>query len=269
MKNRWLRQDATLGEWLASVGDESDNTNPGFVLHKFGENDDVNTAANEDVWDAGGDYNWPAAAQTMSVVSANAADAAAGTGARTVQLIGLDANYDYLAETVTLNGVTPVVTTGSFLRLHRMRVLTAGSGEQNAGIITATGSTSSSVHAQINAGNNQTLMAVWTVPAGYTLFLNEVVIGVLRQTAAAVDFTLRVRPENEVFTPRVVLPLNSQGQSGFAYTYVEPLVISEKSDVIVRVGTSANNTAVTADFEGEVIRNTYLGTFREALNIDG
>ena len=61
-----------------------------------------------------------------------------------------------------MNGLTPVVTTGLFLRVYRARVVTAGSTGTNEGTITMTNTTSSNVIAQIsvdNSGFGQTLMA--------------------------------------------------------------------------------------------------------------
>ena len=79
--------------------------------------------------------------QTLSVVSASANDASGGTGARTVEIQGLDSNWNLLTETVTMNGLTPVVTTQEhFLRVFRARVVTAGSLQSNAAQITITGS---------------------------------------------------------------------------------------------------------------------------------
>jgi hypothetical protein len=107
-------------------------------------------------------------------VSDDTDDTSAGTGARTVEIEGLDSSWNVLTETVTMNGTTPVVTTGSFLRVYRARVVTAGSSGTNEGTITFTNTTSSNIIAQIsvdNSGFGQTLMACYTIPAGKTGYL--------------------------------------------------------------------------------------------------
>ena len=45
------------------------------------------------VWDGGGNYTFLEAAETMDVVSTSADDVAAGVGARTMIIYGLDENY--------------------------------------------------------------------------------------------------------------------------------------------------------------------------------
>jgi len=88
-------------------------------------------------------YTEPTTAVQRSVSSANAADAAAGTGARTVKITYFDnTGTGPLTETLTLNGVTPVNTVSTTIRfVEKIEVVTAGSGGANAGVITLFGST--------------------------------------------------------------------------------------------------------------------------------
>ncbi len=62
-------------------------------IHKFGRNPSVGGAP-ETVWMQGGVYSYLTSASTVYVSSDDADDAAAGTGARTVTVLGLDANYN-------------------------------------------------------------------------------------------------------------------------------------------------------------------------------
>lgn len=81
----------------------------------------------------------------LDVSSSSATDTAAGTGARTVEIAGLDFNGLPLLETVTLNGQTVVTTTKAFWRVFGAQVLTVGTNRRNAGDIyivkTGTGGT--------------------------------------------------------------------------------------------------------------------------------
>jgi len=72
----------------------------------------------------------------VAVLSSSVLDTSAGTGARTINVMGLDANYVLQSEIVTLNGVTPVNTVNTFIRVHSASIQTAGSGGVNAGTIT-------------------------------------------------------------------------------------------------------------------------------------
>ena len=147
------------------------------VIFKFGFNPDIN-GIEETIWDSGGIYAYPSAATVMKVSSSSTNDTAAGTGARTIVVEGLDGDYNEVEEIVTLNGQTAVNTTTSFLRVNRAYVLTAGSGGTAAGDIyvgvgTVTAGVPATIYAQITLGNNQTLMAIWTVPAGYTGYFDH------------------------------------------------------------------------------------------------
>jgi hypothetical protein len=106
------------------------------------------------------------------------ADTGAGTGARTVTVSGLDNNYDQKVETVTLNGQSGVELNGStWFRVNRIVVNTAGSGGANAGVLyvgteaSPTSGVPTNKYATVLAGDNQTLMCIYTVPRGYTAFL--------------------------------------------------------------------------------------------------
>ena len=61
---------------------------------------------------------------------------AGGTGARTVSLLGIDENNNYVAETVSLAGAVAAPTTTLWKRTLQLKVLTAGSGKKAAGNIT-------------------------------------------------------------------------------------------------------------------------------------
>ena len=143
-------------------------------VSKFGRNPGVKSADYESIWDGTNLYPWPTAAETLNVVSTDADDTSAGTGARTVEIEGLNSSWAVITETVSMNGTTNVTTTNSFLRVYRARVVTAGSSGVNEGTITMTNTTSSNVIGQIsvdNSGFGQTLMAIYTIPAGKTGYL--------------------------------------------------------------------------------------------------
>lgn len=149
--------------------------NPSVMsVAKFGKNGDVDAGGGyEDVWTVGGLYVFPTTAETLSVVSTSAEDNAGGTGATQIYIDGLDINFDPLNETVTLNGLTPVVTTSAFYRVNRMFIVgTVGTEGRNVGTINATHGVAGIV-GQISANEGQTLQAVYTVPRNYNGFLQD------------------------------------------------------------------------------------------------
>ena len=80
-----------------------------YGLFKFGNNPSVGDSL-ETIWAEGGLYSYLTAATVLKVSSSSTDDTSAGTGARTVELSGLDADYNEISELVTLNGQTPVNT---------------------------------------------------------------------------------------------------------------------------------------------------------------
>lgn len=223
------------------------------VLTKFGQNRTVN-AILQDLWDEGGIYQFPSSATIMSVSSSSANDTSAGTGARTVQIYGLDANYNEQTETISLNGLTGVNTTKSYLRIYRMIVRTAGTTENNDGNIyigtgTITDGKPATVYGLIDIGYNQTLMAIYTVPAGKTGYLFRITMSSFSSQDSEVR--LLVRPYGEVFQTK-----NSEQikQLAFEHNFM-PFKIEEKSDIKFSAKTKASTAEITATFQMVLVNN--------------
>jgi hypothetical protein len=228
------------------------------ALFKFGINGNVGTSI-ETVWAQGGTYAYPAAATVMKISSSSADDAADGTGARTIAIFGLDANYNKINETVALNGETEVNTTNSFLRIFRMYVVTAGSGATAAGTIyagtgTVTSGVPENIYGMITLTANQTQMAFWTVPAGYTFYLTGIYYSSANSTAnASTNFQLIERPLDGVF--RIQSSVRTAGNGDFVIDFHTPIFFSEKTDIEIRAVASAGASNVSAEFEGIYIKN--------------
>lgn len=141
-------------------------------VSKFGYNPAVPSTAYESIWEGSNAYPWQTVADQLQVLSSSANDTSAGTGARTVELQGLDSSWNLLTETVIMNGTTAVTTIASFLRIFRARVVTAGTNLRNEGDITIRDQDTSTTRALITNGPTssfgQSLMAVYTIPAGKT-----------------------------------------------------------------------------------------------------
>ena len=120
---------------------------------------------------AGNTYVYPTTASVMKVSSSSANDTSAGTGARTILVVGLDANYNSQSETVTLSGQTAVNTVNSYLRITYTELLSTGSGNAQAGTIyigtgTVTAGVPATVYWQSETSYNNFSFAGFTVPAG-------------------------------------------------------------------------------------------------------
>ena len=228
-------------------------------IFKFGNNPNVGDSL-ETVWAEGGLYSYLTSATVLKVSSSSTADTSAGTGARTVELFGLDTNYDEINETVTLNGQTAVNTTKEYLRINRMVVRSAGTGGANAGVIyagtgTVTTGVPANVYASVNGvtGANQSLMALWTVPAGYTAYILQYDIsnGTTSNTPAVCKLVLAVRPYGEVFQSKDVKSLTTGMH--VEETFSIPLKVEEKSDIEIRALSSSGSVSFDISAALEII----------------
>lgn len=226
-------------------------------LFKFGSNPDVGTSE-ETIWDQGGLYSYLASASVIKVSSSNSNDTSSGTGARTVILYGLDADYNEISETITLNGQTEVNTTLSYLRVYRCQVTSAGSSGTAAGdIYFGTGNVTSGVPANIYAkiiiGENQTLMGIYTVPSGHTGYIFSGTMCSGTETANKyITSKLKVRPFGQVFQTRALVTINS----GFVpFDFGVAPTILEKSDIEARGFTSSGTAQISATFSIVLVKN--------------
>ena len=214
-------------------------------VYKFGQNAVVGNSV-ETIWQQGGLYSYPPSATTMTVSSSDTNDTSAGTGARTVQIVGLDGDYNEISETIILNGQTAVTTTNSFLRVNRGVVLTAGSGGVNAGIIyvgtgTVTLGVPANVYTTINGdGTNQTLQAFWTVPANYNAYIYQTNIstGNTSNTPAVLKTLLVARPYGGVFNTKEIIVLTD---GNHLQNYSFPITLTEKTDIEFRAESSSGS----------------------------
>lgn len=226
---------------------------PGLTrVTALGNNPDVDTGTiPEDVWSGGGLYPWMTASTALEIVSTNANDTAAGTGARTVLVQGLDINYIEVSQTITLNGVTPVALPQNLFRINNALIASAGSGETNTGIINIQDAGAGTIRAIIPAGYGITKQSIYTVPAGYTLQIlsqffsfNEVAGG-----NKFARFATFVRSSNGFY--RLPLELAVGDEPPYRHDGIPGLTLVEKTDFALRCTSISNdNSNVTAAWLG-------------------
>jgi hypothetical protein len=211
---------------------------------KFGRNSDVDQADTPaDVWQGklviGGpppyNYQFPTGASILDIESTSPADTDGDGGAWSILVQGLDANFEEIEETVLLDGTNVVNTTNAYIRVNRVVVLQAGGLGGNDGIIQLIYGTGSGVPgaiaAVIDESQNQTLQAIYTVPANKT----AVVLGGFttvnrRNNIREADFSFRVRPENSVFQTKIFFGI-AGGNSQFIMSMRGGFAIPERSDM--------------------------------------
>ncbi len=145
-------------------------------VHRMGEREAMGTgAAGEDIW-RGTAVSIPKPADAgvqMAIISGDAADAAAGTGAREVTIEYLDASGNEQTTTVVPNGSSAVNLTPTNIRfINDCYVTDVGSNGVAVGQldIHLSGAVST-VYDMIAAGGNKSLVPHFMVPTGYELLL--------------------------------------------------------------------------------------------------
>lgn len=200
------------------------------------------------VWENNTVYTYPAnTGEIMTLYSSSTSDTAV-----TVIIDGLDANFNIQSETLVLtNGTTGVATAKSYRRINNMRI----TGATNpVGIIRLSNAAKTNTYAQINVGVGKTQWSMYTVPAGYTFFLNRVT-AVASATSASKILGYRVYQLSPNGMQSLVL------QSPWIDTYetnrVIPNPYTEKTSIQWQV-TSDTISQVGVRVEGVLIRNDLL-----------
>ncbi len=119
-----------------------------------------------------------ATSATVDVASDDTNDTSAGTGLRTLLLIGLDDSGVAQSETITMNGQTEATSANTYSAIHGFRGLTYGSVKGSAGNVylgngTFTSGVPTTIYATGETGHNKSATGYYTVPTGKTLYLRQ------------------------------------------------------------------------------------------------
>ena len=217
-----------------------------------------------DVWNGGGPYtghpDHADSAETVEVFSSDVNDNAGGTGARSVRLIGLGDDWAAQTEDITLHasdGTIPEAGVSLWRRLPEAYVLTAGSSDQNEGILTVRHTTTTAnVFIKMPALKNKTTIAAYTVPAGKTGYIISwaVDIGRTSGSGGSAEVDLQTRQEGGLWLSQRSKYVTTE--SGVEPPFKFPIQIPEKTDVRVRVfDVSDNDTQVSSEYDILLVDN--------------
>ena len=216
------------------------------TIHKFGAtpSQSINTTAT--IWDKGDTlYPW-SAFDTPGVLVA--AQVGASDNGKVVTIEGLDENFELTSEDFTLSSAGTVTGTQTFKRVYRGYLSDGG----NVGQINVSRGGTQVLRILANAG--QTLMSVYTVPAGYTGYLYQGIASA--QSGADATGFMYVRYNTVGTTFRVAHTFEVSGDGGpYNYKFSFPQELPEKTDIDVRLTTRSNNGRFTAAFDMLLIQN--------------
>lgn len=228
-------------------------------IHKFGAVPAMSIDTIGTIWDEDDTiYPWAAIDSNGALnikVTATNNESIANTDldGDTVEIQGLDENYELQTETVTISGST-ATTVNPYKRIYRARYQNGGGFDVNSTARILIQTQANVTVAKILEDQGQTLMAIYTVPAGYTGYLMR--LDVTAQEVSTGEFKLMVR-EGGVgsFSIRHVAEVTGRG-GAYQLEYPIPQSFPEKSDIDARMHTFANNGSYTCTFDIMLKPNT-------------
>ena len=194
-------------------------------IHKFGANTTLSNQDFETIWDGSNLYPWATMDTAATTLTTNAET---GNNGAEITIQGLNENWELTTEVLTLDG-TAQTTQNSWKRVFRAFV--SGSQEISADFTLSKGAT---LVLKIGTDAQQTLMSVYTIPAGKTGYLLKIQ-GSMDKSNAPVKFKLFARPFGNGFNLKG--QWGTQGGNSIDYDYPVPLVFTEKTDIRVDVTT--------------------------------
>lgn len=139
------------------------------VVNIFGEKSGIGTTAFRTMWELADTTAYVFPSQAAQFIIASSIGTTADDGVK-ILVQGLDANFDQISETVTINNATPAVTNQSFLRINGM-ITVLGNATGN---ITAKIDGDATVYHQITAGVGRSQTSAFTVPRDFEYYLYRI-----------------------------------------------------------------------------------------------
>lgn len=184
------------------------------------------------------------------------------TGAFVIHVWALDEGMIEKEEFIVLNGTNNVVTIREYWRIYRMHADGAASRVvSNVGDITAIAQIDGTVTAQISVGNGQTLMAIYTIPAGKTGYMTRFSSTINRSNVGALaNLTLRQTKFAALDGAGSIVEhyfsLATDGSSHITHMFFPYKVFRERTDIWIRCeSVTAANTSITGAFDIILVNN--------------
>jgi len=227
------------------------------AINKFGRNSACG-ATPEEIWDGDRAYVFPTTASITHIRSA--VDSAITRGV-TLEIQGLNDAYELVIQTKATDGTdstTEVILDTALRRVFRVKVLDDTAMDQDiwVGPDPASAANASAI---IQAGNNQTLMAIYTVPTGCTGYMTNYYATANPNNAAGTLFTtyLWARDNANGYAPQLkhTKGLDKDATSGFQHNFNPYYKFTEKTDIYVTGSAGTNSVSISAGFDIILVAN--------------
>jgi hypothetical protein len=238
-----LRVIANANGWGIQVS--SGEVDGVSYVEKFGYQTDVPNGDIATVWDGIGLYDYLTTPTTVTVTSSDPDDNPVGSGARSVEVDGLDQDNLPVQEIVDLGGTS----TTTFIRVFRVRVCQSGGENPNQGVITvAGGGKTLAIIGKLSNntdGHGQTNMAIYTVPAGKTAYLTQWTVSSGKQNADTIAKLMArntYHPDNGAWNVKDIVEIQA---TSFSKEYRVPLQFTEKTDIEIRAFSNTGSSCTS------------------------
>jgi hypothetical protein len=215
-----------------------------YAIHKFGYNPTLPTNY-EDVWEQSSVYTYTTTAQVMYCSSGDNIDT------QMIEVSGLDENWNYQVVSVKLAGRTKTVV-GTELWMRVFRVRNIGTTDfvgviyvyEDDTVTLGVPDTATKIRARVENGNNQTQMALFTIPSGYTGYI----VKAYGSTSSTKLLTqgLFVREYGGVFQ---IKHLKQFTEGIWSYDFPLPLKVKAMSDITMKAKVTVAGDDIAAGFD--------------------
>jgi len=239
------------------------------IIQKFGSNESLTTS-----WQVAtthGTYETPTTAQSLEIVSDDAADALNGIGMHEITIEGLDANWEHQSVQVTAHatdGTIAVAVTGTWMRVYMAFVSSSGTyatpgAGSHVGTIDIQISGGGTIYSQVSLidgfPSGQSEMGAYTVPSGKTAYILSKAMTAESNKPMDVNLFKRENANDTTSSYSGIMRLveHIHGlESSFQYQPLSPLVkLPEMTDVGFMVKMTTGTGSISVDFEILLVDN--------------
>lgn len=223
---------------------------------KIGYNDAIGTSQ-ETMWVTSSEYVFPTIAGQLRISSTSTQDTlTTGTGAWTARIGYLKSDYSEGNVTLNLNGTNNVDSGASHAdvwRVQSFRILSAGTNFSPVGTLTLTHLGNSITVGQMRPGRTRARTAVYTVPLGKTLYVNNLGFSCVGTKYLIFTFHAGYSEAGDVILPRgMFMPQFEVALLNTPYSKIleVPIKLPATTDLKVSVIAEAAGSLATCSLRG-------------------
>jgi hypothetical protein len=222
------------------------------IYRKFGRIASIQSATPADCWEFG--VNAGAEEYTFSTTDAIDSISSSDAGdTELVTIVMLDIDFNEFTQTVNLDGQNRVALTPG-LRFNRAfnanGTLFVGNVYiyENTAIVGGVPTDVTLVRGFISISGQQTLQAIYTVPAGQSAFLYELKTSLGGRKAGFASYEAYLRTEGGIFLIKDAFDLTATGTSALSEVFKAPRFFPEKTDFKPKITVDTNGIGFSVSF---------------------